>query len=55
MKIEKFLAKHEVSHRCLWVVGSAAAEIVAAGQRERVQMIVMDAHGHGLVEPHVHG
>lgn len=42
--IEKFLDKHEVSYRCLRMAGSAAAEIVAAGKRERVQMFVMGAH-----------
>ena len=47
--IKRFLDKHPVRYRCVWVVGSAADEIVRASKRERVQMIVMGAHGHGLM------
>jgi nucleotide-binding universal stress UspA family protein len=47
--IKQFLDKHAVRYRCVWVVGSAAHEIVRASKRERVQMIVMGAHGHGLL------
>jgi nucleotide-binding universal stress UspA family protein len=47
--IQKFLNKHMVKHRCLWVAGSAASEIIDASKRERVQMIVMGMHGHGLL------
>jgi nucleotide-binding universal stress UspA family protein len=47
--IKKFLDKHAVKYRCVWLVGSAATQIVAASKRERVQMIVMGAHGHGLL------
>ena len=47
--IKKFLDRHPVRYRCGWVVGSAASEIVKASKREHVQMIVMGAHGHGLL------
>ena len=47
--IKKFLDKHAVSYRCAWVVGSAASEIIRVSKKERVQMIVMGAHGHGML------
>ena len=47
--IKRFLDQHPVRYRCVWVVGSVANEIVQASQRERVQLIVMGAHGHGLM------
>ena len=47
--IKKFLDKHAVNYRCLWVAGSPASQIVGASKRERVQMIVMGSHGHGLL------
>jgi nucleotide-binding universal stress UspA family protein len=47
--IQKFLDKHAVNYRCIWVVGTAATQIVEASKRERVQMIVMGTHGHGLL------
>lgn len=47
--IKKFLDKHAVQYRCLWVAGSATTEIIEASKRERVQMIVMGAHGHGVL------
>lgn len=47
--VKTFLDKHAVKYRCLWVAGAAATQIIAASKRERVQMIVMGAHGHGLL------
>lgn len=47
--IKQFLEKQAVSYRCVWVVGSAASEIIRVSKKERVQMIVMGAHGHGLL------
>ena len=47
--IKKFLDKHAVNYRCVWVVGTAAGQIIDLSKRERVQMIVMGAHGHGLL------
>ena len=46
--IQKFLDKHAVNYRCIWVAGAAASQIIEASKRERVQMIVMGSHGHGL-------
>ena len=47
--IKKFLDKHTINYRCVWVVGTAAGQIIDLSKRERVQMIVMGAHGHGLL------
>ena len=47
--VMKFLDKHATTYRCVWLVGSAASQIIAASKRERVQMIVMGVHGHGLL------
>ncbi len=47
--IKKFLDKHAVNYRCIWVAGAAASQIIDASKRERVQMIVMGTHGHGLL------
>ena len=47
--IQKFLDKHEVNYRCIWVAGGAASQIIDVSKRERVQMIVMGSHGHGLL------
>ena len=47
--IQKFLDKHSVNHRCIWVAGAAASQIIDASKRERVKMIVMGSHGHGLL------
>ena len=47
--IQKFLDKHAVKCRCIWVAGAPASQILDASKRERVQMIVMGSHGHGLL------
>ena len=47
--IKKFLDKHAVKYRCVWVAGAAAAQIIDVSKRERVKMIVMGTHGHGLL------
>ena len=47
--IKKFLDKHAVKYRCVWVAGAAASQIIETSKRERVQMIVMGTHGHGLL------
>ena len=47
--IKQFLEKHAVNYRCVWVVGAAASEIIRVSKKERVQMIVMGAHGHGIL------
>ena len=43
--IKRFLDKHTINYRCLWVVGTAAGQIIDISKRERVQMIVMGTHG----------
>ncbi|MDP3170056.1 MAG: universal stress protein [Polaromonas sp.] len=47
--IQKFLDKRGVNYRCIWVAGAAARQIIDVSKRERVKMIVMGAHGHGLL------
>ncbi len=47
--IGTFLQRHKIRHKCSWAVGSAAAKIVQAAEKEKVHMIVMGTHGHGVV------
>jgi len=47
--IKKFLDKHAVNYRCIWVAGAAATQIVEISKRERAKMIVMGTHGHGVL------
>ena len=47
--IERFLKRHNLQFRTSWVVGSPTEELLAASQREKVHMIVMGTHGHGLL------
>lgn len=46
--IERFLKRHKVQYRTSWVAGTPATQIVQAAQREKVHMLVMGTHGHGL-------
>jgi nucleotide-binding universal stress UspA family protein len=47
--IERFLKRHALNFRVTWAVGSAKKELLAAAMREKVNMIVMGTHGHGVV------
>jgi nucleotide-binding universal stress UspA family protein len=47
--IRKFLDKHGLRYRAVWVVGANAPEIVKAAVREKAHMVVMGTHGHGLL------
>jgi nucleotide-binding universal stress UspA family protein len=47
--IERFLKRHKLAFRSSYVVGSPAAEVVRAAQREKAHLIVMGTHGHGLL------
>ena len=47
--IERFLKRHNLQFRTAWVVGSPTEELLAASQREKVHMMVMGTHGHGLL------
>lgn len=49
LPIERFLKRHDISFRTSWTAGNAAAQIVQATQREKVHMLVMGTHGHGLL------
>lgn len=48
--IGKFLQRHGVKYSCKWAVGAAAPQIVQFSKKEKVHMIVMGTHGHGLLE-----
>jgi nucleotide-binding universal stress UspA family protein len=45
----RFLKRHPVSFRIEWRVGPPADELLAAIQREKVQLVVMGTHGRGLM------
>jgi nucleotide-binding universal stress UspA family protein len=47
--VERFLKRHGIAATCRWVAGHAAEEIVKAAARDKVHMIVMGTHGHGIV------
>jgi nucleotide-binding universal stress UspA family protein len=47
--IERFLQRHNIAFRTSWVVGSPAKEILKAAKREKVDMVIMGTHGHGLL------
>ncbi|GAB3471767.1 universal stress protein [Polaromonas eurypsychrophila] len=47
--IERFLKRHKMAFKTLAVVGAPTAEILRAAKREKVHLIVMGTHGHGLL------
>jgi nucleotide-binding universal stress UspA family protein len=47
--LERFLKRHDLRCRVTWVVGSPSKEVVRVARREKVQMIVMGTHGHGVI------
>ena len=47
--IEKFLKRHKIPSRVLWVVGAPAEEILRVAKREKAQQIVMGTHGRGVL------
>ncbi|EJL86595.1 universal stress protein UspA-like protein [Polaromonas sp. CF318] len=47
--IERFLKRHDIPFRASWVAGIPATQIVQAAKREKVHMVVMGTHGHGLL------
>ena len=53
--IERFLKRHNVPFKTSWVVGSPSQEVLRVAQREKVHMIVMGTHGHGLIGRALHG
>lgn len=46
--IERFLKRHKIPFRASWVAGTPATQIVQAAKRDKVHMLVMGTHGHGL-------
>ena len=47
--IEKFLERHDIAFKTRWTVGRPGDEIVKLAKKEKVNMIVMGTHGHGLL------
>lgn len=47
--IEKFLQRHDLSYSTRSAVGSPGPEIVKAAKKEKVHMVVMGTHGHGVL------
>jgi nucleotide-binding universal stress UspA family protein len=47
--IERFLKRHPLKFRTMWVVGSPAAEVVRVAKQEGAHMIVMGTHGLGVL------
>jgi nucleotide-binding universal stress UspA family protein len=47
--VERFLKRHDVVFRAKWVIGAASDEILAVAKKEKMQMIVMGTHGHGIL------
>jgi nucleotide-binding universal stress UspA family protein len=46
--LEKFLKRHKLNFRTMWVIGSPSAEVVRVAKEENVHMIIMGTHGHGV-------
>jgi len=47
--IEKFLQRHAIGFTTRWAVGVPGQEIVKAAKKDKVNMIVMGTHGHGIL------
>ena len=47
--IEKFLQRHDLSFTTKWAVGAPGQELVKMAKKEKVHMIVMGTHGHGIL------
>jgi len=47
--IRRFLSRHKIPFRASWVAGTPATQIAQAAKREKVHMVVMGTHGHGLL------
>lgn len=47
--IRKFLDKHGTDYSADWIVGNPAIDIVKTAKAEKVHLIVMGTHGHGVL------
>jgi nucleotide-binding universal stress UspA family protein len=47
--IEKFLQQRDLAYTVRWTVGNPGQEIVKAAKKEKVNMVVMGTHGHGIL------
>ena len=45
LPIKQFLEENDIRYRCLSLIGSVAAKIVAAAEDEQIDLIVMGTHG----------
>lgn len=47
--IERFLQRHAIPFKVKWTVGHAGQEISRAARKEKVNLVVMGTHGHGIL------
>jgi nucleotide-binding universal stress UspA family protein len=47
--IKHFLDRHDIRYTCSWSIGPVVGKILDTAKREKVHMIVMGTHGHGLL------
>ncbi len=47
--IERFLKRHPLKFRVSWAIGSPKKELLAAAARQKVDLLVMGTHGHGVL------
>jgi nucleotide-binding universal stress UspA family protein len=47
--IGKFLARHALTSKVQWTIGSASDEILKAARKHKAHLVVMGTHGHGLL------
>ncbi|HWP12235.1 MAG TPA: universal stress protein [Ramlibacter sp.] len=47
--LDRFLKRHKLNFRTMWVVGSPALEVVRVAKQQKAHMIVMGTHGHGVL------
>lgn len=47
--IDRFLKRHGIPYSTRTVVGSPGQEIVRAAKRDKVHLVVMGTHGHGVL------
>jgi nucleotide-binding universal stress UspA family protein len=47
--IERFLKRHPLKFRSIWVIGSPATEVARVAREEGAHMIVMGTHGYGFL------
>lgn len=47
--VTKYLARHNVTPKCLWKTGKAGELIAKLAEAEKFDLVVMGSHGHGAL------